>query len=58
MFSDIVTISNQKIGEGTFSIVSIGHIKTLDSFCAVKGENILVISMPCLSKYVAKFSEL
>ena len=34
--SDVLTISNQNIGEGSFGIVSIGHIKTLDSFCAVK----------------------
>ena len=36
MSSDVLTISNQNIGEGSFGIVSIGHIKTLDSFCAVK----------------------
>ena len=36
MPSDVVTIWNQKIGEGTFRVVSIGHIKTLDSFCTVK----------------------
>ena len=36
MPSDVLTISNQNIGEGSFSIVLIGHIKTLDSFCAVK----------------------
>ena len=34
--SDVVTISNQKLDEVTFGVVSIGHIKTLDSFCAVK----------------------
>ena len=34
--SDVVTIPNQKIGEGTFDVVSIGHVKTLDSFCVVK----------------------
>ena len=34
--SKVVTISNQKIGEGTFGVVSIGHINTPDSFCAVK----------------------
>ena len=27
--SDVVTISNQKIGEGKFGVVSIGHIKTV-----------------------------
>ena len=36
MPSDVVTIWNQKIGEGTFRVVSICQIKTLDSFCAVK----------------------
>ena len=36
MSSDAVTIYNQTIGKGTFSVVSIGHIKTIDSFCAVK----------------------
>ena len=54
MFSDIATISNQKIGEGTFSVISIVLIKTLDSFCAVKGENILVISMPHLKQVCCK----
>ena len=34
--SDVVTISNQKIGKGTLGVVSIGHIKALDSFCALK----------------------
>ena len=34
--SDIVTISNQKIGEGTFGAVSIGHIKTLDFFVQLR----------------------
>ena len=28
--SDVVTISNQKPGEGLCGVVSIGHIKTLD----------------------------
>ena len=28
--SDVVTISNQKPGEGMSGVVSIGHIKTLD----------------------------
>ena len=51
---DIVTISNQKIGEGTFGVVSIGHIKTLDPFCAVKEGNILVISMPYLKQECCK----
>ena len=34
--SDVVTISNQKIGEDTIGAASIGDIKTLDSVCAVK----------------------
>ena len=34
--SKVVTISNQKISEGTFGFVSIDHINTHDSFCAVK----------------------
>ena len=34
--SDVVTISNHKIGEDTFGIISIGHKKTLDYFCEVK----------------------
>ena len=34
--SDVVTISSQKIGEGTFGVVSIGQMKTLGYFCAVK----------------------
>ena len=34
--SDVVTIFNQKLDEVTFGGVSIGHIKTHDSFCAVK----------------------
>ena len=34
--SDFVTVSNQTLGKGTFGVVSIGHIKTLDSFCVVK----------------------
>ena len=29
---------HQKIGEGTFGVVSIVHIKTLDSFCVLKEE--------------------
>ena len=34
--SDVVTISNQKIGQGTIGAASIGDIKTLDSVCVVK----------------------
>ena len=34
--AEVVTIFNQKIGQDTFGVVSIGHIKTYDSFCAVK----------------------
>ena len=36
LYSDVVTICNQKIGEGTFGVVSIDHVKTLDSFRVVK----------------------
>ena len=36
LLADVVTILSQKIGEGTFGVVSIGHIKTLHSFCTVK----------------------
>ena len=34
--SDVLTISNQKIIEGTFGVVSIGHITILNSLSAVK----------------------
>ena len=50
--SDVVTISNQKIvRKGTFGVVSVGHVKTLDSFCVVlRKKNILVIPMPYLKQ--------
>ena len=37
-FSHVRTISHQKTGEGTSGVVSVVHIKTLDSFCVLKGE--------------------
>ena len=35
--SDIVTISNEKICDGRFDVVSIGHMKTHGSFSVAKG---------------------
>lgn len=38
--SDVVIEKDRKLGEGTFGIVSMGYIKSLDSFCAIKeGKN-------------------
>ena len=48
------TISNQNIGEGSFGIVSIGHIKTLDSFVRLRKEDILIISMSYLKQECCK----
>ena len=36
MSSDVVTISNPKIGESKFGVVSIVHVKTLDTLSTVK----------------------
>ena len=47
LLSDVVTISNQKTGDGTFGVVSIGHI---NDFVGLKKENILNISMPYLKQ--------
>ena len=47
LFSDVVTISNQKIGEGIFGVISIDHI---NDFMGLKKENILYISMPYLKR--------
>ena len=56
--SDVVTISNQKIGEGTFGIVSIGHVKTLNSFCAVKEGKYFRHFNAIFQERVLKFSRL
>ena len=51
LFSDVVTISNQKIGEGIFGVVSIDHI---NDFVGLKKENILYIFMPYLKQECCK----
>ena len=56
--SDVVTISNQKIGEGTFGIVSIGHVKTFNSFCAVKEGKYFRHFNAIFQERVLKFSRL
>ena len=53
-FSDVVTISNQKIGEGIFGVVSIDHI---NDFVGLKKENILYISLPYLKRQCCKVQQ-
>ena len=54
-FSDVVTISSQKICDGIFGVVSIDHI---NDFVGLKKENILYVFMPYLKRECCKFSRL
>ena len=54
-FSDVITISSQKICEGIFGVVSIDHI---NDFVGLKKENILYVFMPYLKRECCKFSRL